>query len=157
MWSSGEVTVGSERVVVDGYGQRDHSWGVRDWWAFGWCWAAARLDDGTRVHLVDVRVPGNPVAFGYVQPGDGRVETVETLDVAEVLGDEGLPIVARARLEPGGLELEIEPIAFGPVLLVAPDGRTSRFPRAVARFVARDGRSGTGWIEWNQPDPVIAG
>ncbi len=66
----GEIAIGDERVTVDGQGQRDHSWGERDWWAFGWCWAAARLDDGTRVHLTDVRIPGHPVAFGYLQsPG----------------------------------------------------------------------------------------
>jgi hypothetical protein len=40
------------------------------------------------------------------------------------------------------------------VILVAPDGRTSRFPRAMARFVGADGRSGHGWIEWNQPQAV---
>jgi hypothetical protein len=152
----GEVTIGGERLVVSGHGQRDHSWGVRDWWAFGWCWASARLDDGTRVHLVDVRTPGTSVAFGYVQPGDGLVHTVERLEVSEVVGDEGLPLAAEARLEPVGLELEIEPVAFGPLLLVAPDGRTSRFPRASAKFATRDGRSGTGWIEWNQPDQAMA-
>jgi hypothetical protein len=27
----------------------------------------------------------------------------------------------------------------------------SRFPRAMARFDAADGRTGTGWIEFNQP------
>ena len=153
---SGEVTVGGERIAVEGHGQRDHSWGVRDWWAFGWCWAAARLDDGTRMHFADIRIPGSPLAFGYVQPGDGSVQPVETLDVTEVLGEEGLPTRGRALVEPGGIELEVEPIASGPLLLVAPDGRTSRFPRTVARFVAGDGRSGTGWIEWNQPDPPIA-
>jgi hypothetical protein len=153
----GEVTVEGERVAVDGHGQRDHSWGVRDWWAFGWCWAAARLDDGTRVHLADIRIPGGPVPFGYVQPGDGSVHPVEALEVTEVLGPEGLPEAATARIGPGGLTLDIEPIAFGPLLLVAPDGRTSRFPRAAARFTARDGRTGTGWIEWNQPDPPTAG
>jgi hypothetical protein len=150
----GEVTVGTERIAIEGQGQRDHSWGVRDWWAFGWCWAAARLDDGTRVHFTDVRAPGGRMGFGYVQPGDGVVRPVERLDVAEDLGDEGLPTAGRAAVEPGGLELDIEPVAFGPLLLVSSDGRTSRFPRAVARFVARDGRSGTGWIEWNQPDPA---
>ena len=60
-------------MAVDGHGQRDHSWGVRDWWAFGWCWAAARLDDGTRVHFADIRMPGLPVAFGYLQPPGGPV------------------------------------------------------------------------------------
>ncbi len=153
----GEVTVDGERVAVHGHGQRDHSWGQRDWWAFGWCWAAARLDDGTRVHLADIRIPGGPVAFGYLQPGNGRVHPVESLEMSEVLGPEGLPEAATARLGPAGLDLGIEPVAFGPLLLVAPDGRTSRFPRAVARFTAGDGRSGTGWIEWNQPDPPIAG
>jgi hypothetical protein len=50
------------------------------------------------------------------------------------------------------LELAIEPVAFGPLLLTSTDGRVSRFPRAMARFTADDGRTGTGWIEWNQPE-----
>ncbi len=152
---TGAVTVGDEEFTVEGHGQRDHSWGVRDWWAFGWCWMAARLDDGTRVHAADIRIPGLPVAFGYVQSED-EVHPVETLEVTEVLGDQGLPSTCQARIEPGGFGLEIQPLAFGPLLLVAPDGRVSRFPRAVARFVARDGRTGTGWIEWNQPDLTTA-
>ena len=154
---TGEITVDGERMVVDGHGQRDHSWGVRDWWAFGWCWAAARLDDGTRVHFADIRMPGQRVAFGYLQPPGGRSIPIETLEMSELLGDEGLPEHGRARIEPGGFDLEIHPIAFGPLLLTAPDGRTSRFPRAAARFVAGDGRRGTGWIEWNQPDPPVPG
>jgi hypothetical protein len=154
---SGEVTVGGTTMAVDGHGQRDHSWGVRDWWAFGWCWASARLDDGTRVHFADIRMPGFPIAFGYIQPPGGPTIPVESLRVAEVAGRDGLPERATAVIDPGGLQLDIEPFAFGPLLLVAPDGRTSRFPRAAARFVARDGRTGTGWIEWNQPDTPDAG
>ncbi len=154
---AGEIAVGGERMQIEAHGQRDHSWGVRDWWAFGWCWVGARLDDGTRVQFVDVRMPDLRVGLGYVQPPDGRVHPVETLVVTEVLGAEGLPVEGRAVVEPGGLDLEIRPIAFGPVLLTAPDGRTARFPRAVARFTALDGRRGTGWIEWNQPDPVGTG
>jgi hypothetical protein len=154
---SGEITVGGERIPVEGHGQRDHSWGVRDWWAFGWCWSAARLDDGTRVHAADIRIPGQPVAFGYIQTKDGAVLPVSGLEMTEVPGEEGMPTTARARIEPGGLDLLIEPLAFGPLILDAPDGRTSRFPRAVARFTAGDGRTGTGWIEWNQPDPSGAG
>ena len=29
----GEILVGREKIDFDGFGQRDHSWGVRDWWA----------------------------------------------------------------------------------------------------------------------------
>ncbi len=152
---SGDITVGGEQMTVVGQGQRDHSWGVRDWWAFGWCWAAARLDDGTRVHVADIRIPGHPIAFGYVQPASGGVQTVEGLTVTEDLGAEGIPAGARIGIEPGGIDLQVQPVAFGPLVLTAPDGRISRFPRAAARFVAADGRTGTGWIEWNQPQPVV--
>jgi hypothetical protein len=148
----GTVTVGGEPYAVEGQGQRDHSWGVRDWWAFAWCWFAGRLDDGTRVHGADIRIPGSRIPLGYVQHPDGEVVTVTGLDVTEVLGAEGIPTSARARIEPTGLELAIEPVAFGPLLLTSTDGRVSRFPRAMARFTADDGRTGTGWIEWNQPE-----
>jgi hypothetical protein len=151
---TGEVVVGGERMVIAGQGQRDHSWGVRDWWAFGWCWAAARLDDGTRVHLADIRIPGSPIAFGYVQPGADPVDQIEHLAMTERLETDGFPSSASVHVEPGGLDMEIEPLAFGPLRLVATDGRVSRFPRAMARFTLRDGRTGTGWIEWNQPEPT---
>jgi hypothetical protein len=49
-----------------------------------------------------------------------------------------------------GLDLTVEPLAFGPLLFVDPDGRVDRFPRALARFTAPDGRTGLGWVEWNQ-------
>ena len=124
----GEVTIGNERLVVAGSGQRDHSWGVRDWWAFGWCWAAARFDDGTRVHLADIRIPGLPLAFGYRQSPDGTVEPVTSLEVTEELGTRGAAPVGRARIGPGEHDLRIEPLAFGPALLESPDGRLQPIP-----------------------------
>ncbi len=153
----GTVTVGDECIPVVGHGQRDHSWGVRDWWAFTWCWFAGRLDDGTRVHGADIRIPGTRIPFGYVQHPDGEVVPVTGLDVTEVLGPEGLPSSARARIDPVGFDLAIEPLGFGPLLLTSTDGRVSRFPRAVARFTTGDGRTGTGWIEWNQPQVGAGG
>ena len=54
----GEILVGDETIDFDGIGQRDHSWGVRDWWNLGWVWTAGGLDDGTRFHTARIRVPG---------------------------------------------------------------------------------------------------
>src|SRR5438045_477004 len=63
----GEVLVGDERIQVDGFGERDHSWGHRDWWTMPWCWTAGRLGDGTAFHafrpLIDI-----PFASGFVAP-----------------------------------------------------------------------------------------
>ncbi|MEX0767419.1 MAG: hypothetical protein WD029_03000, partial [Microthrixaceae bacterium] len=64
-------------------------------------------------------------------------------------GREGMPTATQTRF--GNLDLQFEPIAFSPVLLVHPDGREARFPRAMARVTNADGRTGGGWIEWNQP------
>ncbi len=167
---AGTVTLGDHTLDVNGQGQRDHSWGVRDWWAFGWCWSSARLDDGTRIHLADIRIPGSPAFFGYVQTptpeGRSLVHTITSLSVTEDLGPVGFPTVARIELtamdmtnpdgnesEPLELGIDVEPLAYGPVLLRDEDGRTSRFPRALVRYRADDGRNGAGWIEWNQPQP----
>ena len=90
---SGTVTVdGRELVVHEVAGQRDHSWGVRDWWAMDWVWSALHLDDGTHIHGVDIRIPGAPpIGVGYLQrPGQPLVE-LQTVTARETFGDNGLP------------------------------------------------------------------
>ena len=157
---AGTITIGEETIAVEGQGQRDHSWGVRDWWAFGWCWCSMRLDDGTRIHLSDIRIPGMPVFFGYIQTPHARSTPaalpVTALSVHETLGEHGFPTTAHidvAASTTHDLHLDITPLAFGPVLLRDDEnGKTSRFPRAMLACQTEDGRTGAGWIEWNQPD-----
>ena len=95
---AGTVRIDGTTWSIRGQGQRDHSWGVRDWWAFGWCWSSARLDDGTRVHLADIRPPGFHIAFGYVQTPVGGVHPIDTLSVTEELGLHGFPASARIEI-----------------------------------------------------------
>lgn len=149
---SGRIEVGGETIEFEGHGQRDHSWGDRDWWADAWCWNAGRLDDGTRFHSVAPRTLDGqniPWAAGYVQPPGKPLEPIHSSLAEEQLGADGLP--TSGRIEVGELELEVLPLYFSPVLLTDPDGRVSRFPRCLARYTAGDGRAGLGWIEWNQP------
>ncbi len=148
----GEVQVGDEKVAVDGWGQRDHSWGAaRDWWAHQWSWSAGRLEDGTRFHGVGGLIPEHDWGVSYrLDPGslDFAESDEVTLEVVE--GRERLP--ESTKLGYCGLDLSVTPLAFSPVGLVHPaDGRLARFPRALARFDNADGRTGGGWIEWNQP------
>jgi hypothetical protein len=146
----GEILLGDERIEFDGIGQRDHSWGVRDWWRFGWVWTAGGLSDGTRFHTTRVRIPETAgFAPGYVQAPDGTRTQIDRCDATEDVDAAGLPETASVTV--GSLEMTIEPVAFSPVLLAAEDGRLSRFPRALCRFRNADGRSGVGWTEWNQP------
>ena len=74
---SGSVTVDGREYTLNGVpGQRDHSWGVRDWWSMDWVWSALHFDDGTHVHGVHIRIPGAPpIGIGYLQrPGAALVD-----------------------------------------------------------------------------------
>lgn len=76
---------------------------------------------------------GDGTAFhGMAAQADGAPGTPTTLSV------EGLDLVATPRL-------------MAPILLEAPDGRSSRLHRALCHFATADGRSGYGWAEWNRP------
>jgi hypothetical protein len=145
---TGTVRVGDEEIAFAGPGQRDHSWGARDWWAVDWMWSALHLDDGTHTHAVGVpAMPG--VGVGYVQRG-GEVIEIESVTATERVADDGLIAEPRIVCGPPELDLEIEPVGWGALLLIAPDGRVSHFPRAMVRVSAADGRAGSGWVEWNR-------
>ena len=153
---SGEILVGSDRIEFDGPGQRDHSWGVRDWWRFGWVWTAGGFGDGTRFHATQVLVPGASWSPGYLV--DTKGDDAELMAISafendiEVTDDEDrFPTRTKMRLH--DLDVTCTPLALAPVVMEAPDGRVGRLPRAMCRFDVSDGRSGVGWTEWNQPPP----
>ena len=152
-----------ETIEVDSFGQRDHSWGTRDWWTYSWSWMSGWLDDGTRFHGTSVHLDGLDLyGTGYIQvparsatgagDGDDPAWTVTGVDVVghhETFGANGLP--ASGRWQVGELDLAVQPVAFAPVGIAGTDGRYSRFPRAWCRFETTDGRRGDGWVEWNYP------
>jgi hypothetical protein len=152
---SGTVTVNDTSYRVDSVpGQRDHSWGVRDWWSMDWIWSALHLDDGTHLHGVNIRIPGAPTfSVGYVQEADGphvNVTELQTVDSREAFGTNGLPLQATLIFEPGGIAADVDVRGHAPVRLTAADGRVSQFPRAWAAISTADGRTGVGWVEWNR-------
>jgi hypothetical protein len=151
----GTVRVGEDTFTVDGKGQRDHSWGARDWWAADWCWNAGALDDGTRFHSVEARLPSLPrMGMGYVQGAEGTPMTdLRTVAIDEQVAPDGLVSSARLQLSPPDLDLRIQALAHGPLLLVADDGRVSHFPRSLFQVDAGDGRTGLAWVEFNRNQP----
>jgi hypothetical protein len=149
-WVTGTVTIGDDTVAVDCAGQRDHSWGVRDWWLFPWNWTSGHFDDGAFVHAARSIVPDLPIfVTGYTVSPEGVLTPTDAVDNEVDVDAESLPAAARQRI--GDVAFTTEPIGHAPVLLVAPDGRETRFPRAMCRYTASDGRTGTGWTEYNWP------
>ena len=149
---SGTVTVNDTSYRVDSVpGQRDHSWGVRDWWSMDWIWSALHLDDGTHLHGVNIRIPGAPTfSMGYIQGTDGNVTELDTVDSREAFDANGLPLNATLVLDPGAITANVDVRGQAPVLMTAVDGRVSQFPRAWATVSTADGRTGVGWVEWNR-------
>jgi hypothetical protein len=148
----GEILVGEERIEFSGPGQRDHSWGERDWWRFGWVWMSGALDDGTRFHAMTPQVEGLRYQPGYVVSPSGELTPYFSFTPTMTLGDHGFPTAMA--VEMGPLRMNAEPIGMAPILLDAGDGRVSRFPRSMCRYTVDDGRTGVGWTEWNQPRPA---
>ncbi|MGO8850925.1 DUF7064 domain-containing protein, partial [Mycobacterium sp.] len=149
---SGTVTVDGTRYDVDAVpGQRDHSWGVRDWWSMDWIWSALHLDDGTHLHGVNIRIPGTPsFSVGYAQDADGNVTELHTVESREAFAPNGLPRNATVVFNPGGITADVDVCGQAPVRLPAEDGRVSQFPRVWATIRTADGRGGVGWLEWNR-------
>jgi hypothetical protein len=129
-------------------GQRDHSWGVRDWWSFPWVWTAGVLDDGTRFHASRPEIDGVKYEPGYVV-SDGELVGGMQFDVAVISDDDGLPSTTTMCIN--GLDVIATPRLAGGVAMQAPDGRVGRLHRAASTFITPDGRSGVGWMEWNLP------
>ncbi|MEO3759229.1 phosphotransferase [Mycobacterium sp. B14F4] len=149
---TGTVTAdGREFTVTAVPGQRDHSWGVRDWWSMDWVWSALHLDDGTHLHAVDIRIPGAPpIGIGYAQRAGIPLVELQAVTARETFADNGLPLQTTLTLAPGDVVATVEARGHAPVLLTSSDGRVSHFPRAWVTVTTADGRRGVGWVEWNR-------
>ncbi|QYC44986.1 hypothetical protein Nocox_37160 [Nonomuraea coxensis DSM 45129] len=131
-----------------GHGERDHSWGVRDWWSISWMWSSGRLTDGTYVHGMRANLGLDLPWPAFTVPPGGEPAHAEGFAAATSFdGDRPAGTVLRLP----GMAVTARPVAFAPVTLTSPEGATAVFPRAMCRFEAEDGRSGHGWTEWHQP------
>ncbi len=154
---SGMIALGDEVLSLEGaMGQRDHSWGTRDWWSMDWVWSAAHLREGAHLHAVELRLPGMPtLGVGYAQQPDAPLVELTGVAAAESVGADCLIEDARLLLDPLDLEAELRPLAHAPLRLLAEDGRVSHFLRSICEVRCADGREGLAWVEWNlnQPGP----
>jgi hypothetical protein len=147
----GELLIGPDRIPFEGKGERDHSWGERDWWQWGWHWTSFQVGESLAVNFV--KPDELEDALGYVWRLGEAMRPVTSVLLETHHGDHDIPTAARYVID-HDFEVDVEVVAAAPVPLVAPDGRTARFPRALCRYTTLEG-SGTGWGEWLQPGKPV--
>ena len=116
-----------------------------------WTGCGARADWTTAPECTHaVRVPQRPpIGVGYLQVPGAELEELTSLSTSETVAGSGLVTEGVIDLRSAGLQFTVTPIGDGPLLMVADDGRTTRFLRSCCTFTAADGRRGLGWVEWN--------
>ena len=146
---TGTVAVDGQYSTIEAWGERDHSWGERDWWQISWLWTSGRLGDGTAFHGMQANIGfAIPWPSFAVTPA-GELGHLGGFCAQTRFAADDFP--AQSRLLLAGAPMTAAPLAFAPVAMTSPDGRVAHFPRAMCRFTADDGRTGYGWTEWNQP------
>lgn len=151
----GTLTIGDETYDIDGRGGKDHSWGVRNWFApVAWRWFDLVSDTGPSLTLWRAAFqPGDWTSDGAVFAGaelsalDGYVETVSTMEVPG--RSKPLPKTLRAELTAGGrtygLTGEVRRVL--PVMFVR-DDRVSWNDRALVECTFDDGSTGWANVEF---------
>ncbi|MCC7078109.1 MAG: hypothetical protein IT198_13385 [Acidimicrobiia bacterium] len=104
------------RSDVDGRGQRDKSWGPRDWGSLvGWDWVSGQFEDGTAFNATRVRGPdGTVVPAGFVHH-DGETRHLTDIAIDYTWGRRPhLPESARLVLtDSAGVDWRVQATALG--------------------------------------------
>jgi hypothetical protein len=157
--ATGWIELDGDRVAVDGYGFRDHSWGPRHWQGPDyWRWLSGLTDDGTWFEAFASRFGGvRQPDFGIVSR-DGKVEYARSVVFHTEYSEAPYypaAIAVTVELESGErLEISADILDQAPLRHRGPDG-TARIQELVTRSRMGDGPVGHGFAEFH--DRIVDG
>lgn len=87
---TGDLVVSGHKIAFDGFGQRDHSWGLRHWAGLHqWHWVTGFLTDGRAFNLFEVHTHDDITTVnGFVHGPDGD-EYITAVERVLVRADDG--------------------------------------------------------------------
>lgn len=146
----GTITVGGRSYTVDGLGERDHSWGVREWTAPKmWIWLTAGFSDRCALNVTRLVVDRGEIDAGFVHlDGENRPLAAVAIDTA--YGPDGGPGSLRMTLtDKQGRSYEVTAEVIKKVALPfeGGDGREAVMHETLARYTF-DGMTGYGIAEY---------
>ena len=146
----GEVRIDGEPHPIAGYGQRDHSWGVRDMGVpASWRWVSCQFGEDLCFNATQVDVLGMRVQSGFVH-GGGETESLDswgyeaTHDTSPLWPDSmGLWLKTKS-----GRRIELEAEVTTPLPVIAdPESRDVLVTAARAEY-RWEGRTASGMVEF---------
>ncbi len=89
--ATGELKVGNEKYTISGLGERDHSWGVRDWNAPKmWIWLTCQFSENTALNVTKLTVSQGEVDAGFIHL-DGENIPIMKADIETTYNEDGSP------------------------------------------------------------------
>lgn len=146
----GTITIDGRRIAFDNLGQRDHSWGTRNWGVnYHYKWFHATTPDAA-IHFFKMEYLGRSLTRGYVYK-DGHMSQITSVDVVDFHLNEDMIHTA--------IEVVAHDIAGRSTRIVGQRFAHQVYPidainilNEVAMTTEVDGKPGVGWCEmyWDQ-------
>ena len=88
---AGKLSIGARDYAINGMGERDHSWGVRDWSAPRmWVWITCQFDEGYAFNLTKLFMDKGEVDAGFIHM-DGKNIPIMRADIVTEYNRDGSP------------------------------------------------------------------
>jgi hypothetical protein len=145
----GDLVIRGDRIQVDGVGQRDHSWGFRDWAGLReWHWVTGFLADGScSFNVFHVVAPDGAVTVNGFVHAQGDDHAITAIDCSTDETSSGAPTGYRMTIEvTGGTRFAIEGTASAQEVPVRPHAGDTVVHEVPMRL-SIDGRDGHGIYE----------
>jgi hypothetical protein len=134
---SGTIKVDGEAHEISGYGQRDHSWGVRDMRVpNAWRWFSCQFEDDLCFNATEVKLLAFRVSGGYIYH-DGRSEPLADWSIEAEMDESGrwAKAVSLSLISQSGNQFRIEGEATANIpVIVNTGGYVGMVNEARARF-----------------------
>ncbi len=149
--ASGTLRVGDEHFDVLGMGERDHSWGVRDWNAPKmWIWLTAQFSKGLALNVTKLFVEGGEVVGGFFHMNGRNIPLVKA-DIRTVLDPDGTPSsLAMSLVDKDGGKHKVSAEVLREVMMPFPgrDGKTMSVMHETLAEYTLNGQKGYGIAEY---------
>lgn len=151
----GTITIDGRAIPFDALGQRDHSWGTRNWGVnYHYKWFHATTPDSA-VHFFKMEYLGRSLTRGYVFK-DGHFSQLKEVDVVDFTLNEDMihTDIEVVMHDLAGRTTKVSGRHFAHQPLPVTDHNVTL--NEVAMTIEIDGKPGTGWCEFQWDDSYLA-